>query len=296
MREFISIATIYHKQTNNENQVTQLVEELSNLVEHSELILLIRDYQDFNSQLFEHELSRNNVQVKIVSTYKYTKEYIFENIAWQAAIGDHLIYDQSLNYILHNIEKLIEHINQKNHHICWISHGQNNTLSKTRQRTIEKVNDEYSQHGHIISSNTQGYIIDRYAINAGFNNQKEQYDPFLSLATCGLKSESIELIKSFNEQEDHFDNYDTFDMIDMLVYYTKFGAHKLLTMPLMILVAFMSILFTTIQIPILHQMIGFTTIIAIVLIVTYPHYVAIRQTFAAANEKNVVGHFEIKKV
>ena len=299
MKQFLSVATIYDK--NNQNIVSQskkLVDQLSKIATNSELILLVKDYEFFSNLDLNLNITKENVQVKVVSTYKMSKDFIFENVAWQSAIGDVLIYHESIEIINSHIENIINNYEKSQNHIMWLT-NKSDSRNK-RQFTFERVKKAYSQHGSIISKDTSGYVIDRFAINAGFNNQKEQYDPILSLATSGLKSHNMELLNDSSNQTNYsvsHNDYQISDILDMLTYYTKFSVFKLLSCISFIILLMTSLLVTiSISIPFLSFLFGALGLISSICILLYPFFIVARQTFAAANEKNVVGHFEIKKV
>lgn len=302
MKQFISIASIYnHDDDKSLDLVKQLIKILDTNFEKSELILLVKNYKAFSHLDSSLNLSTDKVQVKFVSTYKMSKDYIFENVAWQSAIGDILVYHSNITYLIKNIENLIKSYMSSKNHILFLIDKYDSPNRKKRKFTFKQVNKAYIQHNHeLIHPDTCGYVINRLAINACFNNQKEQYDPFIALATSGFEISNFEPIQHDNGLYLHNDNmndYSISDVLDMLTYYTKHGVHKLILYSILVILLLGSILtFSFNHIPIISIFTCTSSIVFSILIGLYPQFIVSRQTFAAANEKNVVGHYQIKNV
>lgn len=303
MKQFISIATFFEPEKPENkgslNKIQELIQKIEKVSTQGELILIIKDYNQYQN-LSINKLSNENVQVKAVSTYKLSKDYIFENVAWQSAIGDILIYHPHCEYLIDYLENIIQYYTSSiDDSILFLVDNYDIANRSKRKFTFKRINQAYLKHSNeTIPPETNGYVVNRFAINACFNNQKEQYDPLIALSTSGLSHSKFNPIKynqnavrSYKRVED----YGIFDVLDMLTYYTKHEVHKLLSCVIVMILILSTLLsysfVNTIFISIFCASLGIVTSILIGL---YPQFIVARQTFAAANEKNVVGHFEIK--
>lgn len=301
MKQFVSVASVYNKSDNSLDSIKQLIKILDSNFEKSELILLVKNYHEFTKLDSSLKLSTDKVQVKFVSTYKMSKDYIFENVAWQSAIGDVLIYHSNITYLINYIENIIKSYLSSKSHILFLIDKYDSPNRKKRKFTFKQVNKAYIQHSNeLINPDTCGYVINRLAINACFNNQKEQYDPFISLATSGFEISHFDPLQREGGLYIHNNNindYSISDVLDMLTYYTKYGVHKLILYSILFILVVGSILTALLlHSPVLALFSAFSSIVFSILIGLYPQFIVSRQTFAAANEKNVVGHYQIKNV
>lgn len=304
MKQFISVASTYDTSSDANkslSSIKELVKILDEKFEKAELILLVKDYQLFSDLDESLHLSTNKVRVKFVSTYKMSKDYIFENIAWQSAIGDILIYHSRINYLIKNIENIIESYVSSSNHILFLIDKYDSPNYKKRKFTFKQINKAYMQHkNELINPDTCGYIMNRLAINSCFNNQKEQYDPLIAIATSGLEISNYEPIQNKDGlyiPNNNINDYNISDILDMLTYYTKYGVHKLILYAILSILIIGSIISSLlIHVPILALFTCLSSVVFSILIGLYPQFIVSRQTFAAANEKNVVGHYQIKNV
>ena len=299
MQQFITISTFYDKSDEHHEKIKELIQKVESISKQAEIILLMNDYTHFKN-LDINQLSTNKVQVKAVSTYKYSKDYVFENVAWQAAIGDILIYHPEYSYLIDYLEQIIKSYTKNENHILFLVDRYDDMNRNKRRFTFKKINQAYLQHqNETIDPSTNGYVINRFAINACFNNQKEQYDPLIAIATSGLSSSKFkpDQEEGIGRASRKIKDYQISDILDMLTYYTKYGVHQLMLYSILIIL-FVTALLTTvfIHVPFIAILIGLIGIVFSILIGVYPQFIVARQTFAAANEKNVVGHFEIKNL
>jgi len=221
-QSYASIATIYHKDIEHfDLKIEKLASDIEKCLQYSELIFVceVHDVAHLKAGLSNAKSQHPNVDFKIVYTHKRTKHYVFANLAWQAAMGDYLIFSRDFQHLTqYDFEMLAASLGTEHlTYLCKQNHYEPLFSKMNLAYDVEPPKDS------LLPQDALGFIISRQAINQSFTNQSEVYDPFIALMLSGL---SFQKLYPFDHDavSKTAANYSLFEQFELLLQFTRFEA------------------------------------------------------------------------
>lgn len=300
INQFLSIGfPIDNIYLNDLKSIKSIVQEVSELTGNFEIIITSPS-EDLAKQLNEllSDAEFEVINTKIVFSMKRAKKYTLPTLFLESAIGDRMIYANTMHDLLAIIEQanhsseFAKDLSNRNH-LTWLYSN-----SEESTKLLKMLNQAYEEN--LIHESVTGFSFSRQLVNYIFSSEADPYDVFLSAAISKYKRNMLqydiesELSKQISYSiSDEADLFTRFFMKPNLLTTTHSNIANLIVSFLFIYAAYTLDLnlIEAILLPIILVLCKSGVLIA------YNHLLvqnlASRQAFAAANKKSIAGDVQV---